>query len=142
MSRILALAGILGGGVWIGLAFFASGWGPPGTTDYARYELWNRLRTPALLGMAFGFSGFSLALRPALSRTAKGGFACFVIGFALMIIGNIAEFWIFTTVPYSDGQGPNIRDIAWMTFLLGTMLMLIASAVVGFAFLNTNRIPK
>ena len=57
-----------------------------------------------------------------------------------MIIGNIGEFWVFTTVPYSEGRGPNTRDLAWITFLLGALVVLIASAAVSLT--GSAQIPR
>ena len=92
MAPILALAGIVGGLLWVGLAGFRPDWGPPGTPQYLAYELWNRLWTPALLSMGIGFGGFFHLLRPALTRTAKGSFIGLLGGCALMILGNVGEF--------------------------------------------------
>jgi hypothetical protein len=68
MSKWSGSTGILGGLLWVGLALFPPEWGPPGTVGYAHYELWNRLWTPALLGMLIGFIGFFRMVRPSLTR--------------------------------------------------------------------------
>jgi hypothetical protein len=49
-----------------------------------------------------------------------------------MVIGNVAEFWIFTDLLY-EGEGSFIRNISWPTYLFGTLLMFLASAIAGFA---------
>ncbi len=136
--RMLSLAGILGGLFWITLHLFPPDWGPPGTRAYEGYQLWNRLWTPALLLMALGFLGLFLSLRASLTRWAYSGLAATLIGFALMMMGNFAEFWIFTTESY-EGLG---RNASWMTFLLGVLVMLIGSTMAGLALSRTNLIPK
>jgi len=138
MNRIFAIAGALGGIAWILIGLFPPDWGPPGTRAYAGYQLWNRLWTPTLLLMALGFAGLFRVLRPSLTRWARGGFVTMLIGWALMAAGNFAEFWIFTTESYS-GVG---RNLSWMTFLLGLLVMLMGATVAGLALSRTNLIPK
>ncbi|HZQ06518.1 MAG TPA: hypothetical protein VFD70_08045 [Anaerolineae bacterium] len=142
MSRIFALAGIMGGAVWIWLVCFGPEWSTPGTDAYIRYEFWNRLFTPAMAGMAVGLCGLALALRASLTRIATIGFATALLGFALMILGNVAEFWMFTNLPYSMGEGQNLRDVAAMTTLFGTLLMLLSVGGAGLGLLNSDGILK
>ena len=141
MRRILAIAGLLGGLFWIVLGFFPPEGGPPGTAEYNDEVLLNRLWTPALFGMLLGVIGLFLSMRPLIARTAKGGFIAMLLGFALMISGNFAEYWILFEFPHQGSDGW-IRGIAWMTLLSGTLLMLIASAVTGLAMSRTARAPK
>lgn len=137
-QRMLALAGLLGGITWLLIGLFPPDWGPPGTRAYEGYQLWNRFWTPALLLMTLGFLGLFLSRRASLTRWAYSGLAAMLIGFALMMMGNFAEFWIFTAESYA-GVG---RNVSWMTFLLGTLIMLIGSTVAGLALSRTNLIPK
>ena len=135
MRRNLAIAGLLGGLFWIVLGFF-----PPAETR--EYEvLWNRLWTPALFGMLLGIVGLFLTMHSSLTRTAKGGFIAWLAGFALMIIGNVAEYWVLSDLPH-EGPDGFIRGIAWMTFLFGTLVMQLASAIVGFNWLKSGRGPS
>ena len=135
MRRILAVAGLLGGLFWIALVFF-----PPAETRECEVFM-NRLWTPALLGMLLGIVGLFLTMRPSLTRTAKGGFIAWLAGFALMIIGNFAEYWLFSDLPH-EGPDGFIRGIAWMTFLFGALVMQLAAAVVGFNWLKSGRSPR
>ena len=135
MRRILAVAGLLGGLFWIALAFFP----PAETREYEVFK--NRLWTPALLGMLLGIVGLFLTMHPSLTTTAKGGFIAWLAGFALMIIGNFAEYWVLSDLPH-EGPAGFIRGIAWMTFLFGTLVMLLASAIVGFDWLKSSRSPR
>lgn len=138
MQRMLALTGILGGLSWITLGLFPPDWGPPGTRAYQGYQLWNRLWTPALLLMTLGFLSHFLSRRTSLTRGAYYGLAATLIGFSMMMMGNFAEFWIFTIESYS-GLG---RNASWMTFLLGLLIVLIGSTVAGLALFRTNLVPK
>lgn len=141
MTPILALIGILGGLIWLGRVLVRPDWGPPGTAQYASYELWNRLWTPALLGMEAGFSALFLRLRPALSRRARGSFLGLLGGAALMVLGNVGEFWIFTDQPY-EGEGSLIRLVSWLTYLCGALLLLSATAVAGVVLWRSAHLPR
>lgn len=141
MTPILALSGILGGLLWLGLTLFRPDWGPPGTAPYGAYELWNRLWTPALLGIGFGFSALFLQLRPTLSRRARGSFRGLLGGYALMVLGNVGEFWIFTDQPY-EGEGSLVRLAAWLTYLGGALLTLTDLALIGLVLWGTAHLPR
>ena len=140
MIPILALAGILGGLLWLILALFRPDWGPPGTAQYGSYELWNRLWTPALLGMGIGFSGLFRLLRVAHPRRARGSFLSLLGGCALMVLGNVGEFWIFTDQPY-EGEGSLIRLVSWLAYLGGALLMLSALALIGVTLWRSAHLP-
>jgi hypothetical protein len=81
--------------------------------------------------MFLGFLGFLRWQRPTLRPSAAALFAVLLLGLSLMVLGNVAEFWVFTDVPYSGGRGFNIRDAAWTTFLLGSLLAIIGSTAFG-----------
>ena len=138
MKPIFAIAGLLGGLFWMALAFFP----PVGVRETRAYEIvFNRLWTPALLGMLLGITGLYWALRPLLTRTVSAGFIVLIAGYALMVLGNFSEYWLLSDLPH---QGPDgfSRSFAWMTFLFGTLLVLIASMVVGIAGLRTTCAPR
>jgi hypothetical protein len=134
-QRLLSLAGIAGGVYWLLLiGVFSPEWGPPGSARYLDYEAFNRAWPPALLLMLAGWVGFQR--RFGLSRT---GLWLNVLGYALMVAGNVAEFWIFSDDPY--GAGFNGRNAAWTMFLLGWLLHLIGALVWGIAALRRRALP-
>lgn len=142
MIRALAIAGIVGGVIWICLPFFSPEWGPPGSQDYLGYELWNRIWTPALVGMMLGFLDFYRVIRVDLPSVARVAWIILLVGFGMMVAGNVAEFWVFTAVPYNGGGGPNIRDLSWMTFLLGFVLAHLGAMTAGLASLSGGGLPR
>lgn len=137
-NRLLGLAGILGGTFWIALAFVP--WLRV-TETRAGEVFWNRLWTPALLGMLLGYLGLMLAQRSTFTRIALAGFIVLLVGFALMVLANSVEYWMLSDLPH---QGPDgfFRGIAWMTFLVGTLVMQLASAIVGFNWLKSHQSPR
>ncbi len=138
MKQSLALAGIIGGLFWVCLAFFP----PVGVRETRDYEiLWNRLWTPALVCMGLGFIGLFQTFRAGASRSGKIGMAAMLIGLVLMIGSNFTEYWMLSALPH---EGPNgiIRGVVWMTFLAGTLLMLLATAITGITMMRTEGFPR
>ena len=113
------------GGVGLVVMFMAAGssdWGPPGTGTYESYQMMNRLVAvpAALLVLGVFATGFQ-------SRKSLGvlGWVSWLLGLAgslLVLGGNAAEFWLFTSRSYGDAA----RNLAWSSFLLGVAFLLIA----------------
>ena len=141
MRRGLALAGLVGGLSWISLAFFPPVGGPRGSEAYDYEVLWSRLLVPTLLGMLLGQIGLFIRLRMAFSMAGRIGFVVMLAGLALMALANFVEYWLLSDLSH-DGPEGIPRGIAWMTFLLGTLILLVASAVVGVAMLRKSVAPK
>ncbi len=97
-------------------------WGPPGTEAYTSYQMMNRLvALPAAL-LVVGV--FATGLRSIRSLTVLG-WVSWLLGLAgslLVLAGNVAEFWFFTSRAYGDPA----RALAWGSFTLGVVLLLIA----------------
>lgn len=137
MQRTLAAMGLLAGLFWITLAFFP----PVGARETREYEvLWNRLWTPVLLGILAGFGGLFLSRRASLISAARGSFIALLAGLALMVLGNFAEYWLLSDLPHAGPDG-FIRGLAWMTVLLGLLVVLVSSAIVGAIWLKSGRSP-
>ena len=108
----LGSLGIIGAIAWMSLiVLMAGGWGPPGSAEYDRYEANSQLWVFALALMACGFIGLFLKYRtgaaPALGLSAT---VPVLVGFVLMVAGNVAEFRFFSHLPYEAG---NARMWAW-----------------------------
>lgn len=137
-NRTLAYLGLLGGCIWLILFLFPPDFGYPGSLAYVYYQWYNRLWSPVLLLMACSFIAFWRTQARAKTTFAQWAFSAIFFGFGLMIAGNIAEFWFFTTLPY---QQINARTIAWLTVLLGALVLLVAAFVLGIYWLRTRQRP-
>ena len=128
MRLALGLAGLFGGALWTGLAFF------PPEGEVVRNRLW----TPALLGMCLGVLGLSLVWRSTLGRVGRVALSAAVVGLGLMTLGNLVEYWALSGFPHEGGAGAMARGLAWMTLLLGVLVLAIGSLVAGVSMFRTS----
>lgn len=137
----LGWLGIIGALAWISLVvLMAGGWGPPGSAEYDRYEANSQLWVFAFALMACGFIGLFLRYRTraerALGLTAT---VSVVLGFALMMAGNVAEFRFFSHLPY---EADNARMWAWLIFLLGFLSVLVGTLLLGVWTRRQELLPR
>jgi hypothetical protein len=140
LVRLSGLAAMLGGVLW---ALWAGveqsvGWGAPGSTAYERYELINRLMPLALLPVVVGFIGLHAAQRRSYGWLGMAGFATVLVGFMLIIAGNLGEFWVFSDESY-EGAG---RNASWALFLLGHPVLVIGTLLFGIATARAKVFPR
>lgn len=128
----LGRAGVCGGLLWATLAFF------PPEDEVTRNRLW----TPALLGIWLGALGVWLAWRPALRLVGDRALGTAVVGLGLMTLGNLVEYWGLSRFPHEGGPGAMARGIAWMTFLLGVLLLVLGTLCAGVSMLRTPAAPR
>lgn len=137
--RWLGVAGIVGGLGWLFIQTVLSAeWGAPGTNTYQEYETFNRLWTLPLLLMMLGFIGVYSYQRKVPTPFNMIAILLLVTGFAAMLCGNIAEFWLFTNQPYGE---MNARTYAWFIFLVGLLLMLAGVSMLGLAIIRGKTFP-
>jgi hypothetical protein len=138
MSRLFASAGLLGGLLWIGLAFFP----PVGLNATRANEIaWNRLWTPALLGLLLGFVGLFRIWLPVRPRLLAAASVALQAGLALMLLGSFTEYWLLSRLPHT-GPGSAARSLAWMSVLLGWLIALLAATVVGLSAYRSRALPR
>lgn len=137
MKRFLAVSGLLGGLFWITLRFF-----PPQCAQVTEQSevLCNRLWSPALFAMLLGFIGLFLTVHLALSRFAWAIFFALPLGLCLMFLGNSVEYWALSDLPH-EGPAGFARGLAWMTVLIGLLIVLLASILAGFLGFRSGVIP-
>jgi hypothetical protein len=128
VHRLALAVGILGGLVWIGLAFVPPECAP---ATEASEVFCNRLWTPPLSAMLIGSIGLFWLLRPVVTRGTRSSLLAMAIGFAMLAGGNGGEYWIAFTLPHQGGAGALVRSLLWMTVLAGWLTALIASVVTG-----------
>lgn len=139
MRRWLGILSLLGGitAVPLMMAFMAAGFGEPGTAAYQTYELLNRLMAVSLLLMAAGWLGARLVWPAGLGHWAA---SLALIGSLVVVAGNAAEFWFFSDLPY--GVAGNARDLSWIAFSLGSLVMDIGATLLGVAVWRSPLWPR
>ncbi len=97
-------------------------WGPPGTSAYGTYQTANRLVSLPIVLLIVGIVSLGVMRRGRMSWLGRIGWAVTLSGSVLLLVGNVAEFWVFTSRTYDD----QARKTSWALFLLGA-----ASLVIG-----------
>jgi hypothetical membrane protein len=133
------LLGIIGGAAWIAIASFMPAWGPPGTAQYERYEAAAQLWVFTFALMVFGFLGLTARYRFVATNLGKTGAVIVVIGIVAMMAGNVAEFRVFSDLPYDP---ENARTAAWLVLLAGLFSVLIGVFMLGVEALLRGRLPQ
>jgi hypothetical protein len=124
-AALAAVAFAVGAALYLGYVP-SVGWGAPGTAAYTQYEIANRIMlVPLLVHLA----GWALELRSAGRGAALAG----TIGAAMLVLGNVGEFWLFSAESYSSAA----RLLSWSTFLLGALVSLPAFAFLAIG--NSRR---
>jgi len=145
MSRfkksVVPIAAPLVGLGFVSLFFLMSSpqWGAPGTEAYRIYEARNRLLPVSMMLIAIGLVAVYLPLRTVLGSLGRLGFVVSLIGVALMLAGNIAEFWLFSDQPY--GQ-VNPRAMAWSSFLFGALLLVVGLTIFVVSVARRKQVPS
>jgi hypothetical protein len=140
LVRLSGLAAMLGGvlwPLWVGIEQ-SVGWGEPGSAAYQRYEFINRLLPLALLPVVVGLVGLHVVQRRSYGWLGTAGFVAILVGFALMLVGSVGEFWMFTEQGYAL---PNLRDASWTLFLLGHPILAIGTVLFGIATARAKVLP-
>jgi hypothetical protein len=138
-SGLAAMVGAVLWPLWAGVEQ-SVGWGQPDSTAYERYELINRLLPFALLPVVVGFIGLHVAQRRSYGRLGMAGFTTVLVGFMLIIVGSVSEFWVFSDQPYDEtGFG---RGASWALFLLGHPLLAVGTVLFGIATARAKVLPR
>jgi hypothetical protein len=106
------------------------GWGEPGSAAYSRYEIYNRMAPAVLLLLLAATQYARHLLRGSLGRSGIAGNHLASAGLAVMALGSVLEFWVFTESAYATGS---LRGYGWSTYCLGLLLFYIGTAVFGYA---------
>jgi hypothetical protein len=99
----------------------------------------NRLWSPALVAMLVGAVAAWRIVGPSLPITARRGLVAIALGFGLMAVGNVGEYWFAYGLPHQGGIGAVVRSILWMSVLAGWLVALIAAAIAGNRLLGSRR---
>lgn len=131
--RTMDAAGFVGGVLWVGVAVASP------EAEVARNRVW----TVALVGMLLGVLGLWFAMRPLLSRIARIAFALAAGGLGIMAVGSFVEYWLLFQLPHEGGTaGSMARGLAFMTFLVGVLVLLVASTTAGTMMLLAKVVPR
>ena len=143
VTTLLAAIGIVGslalGAIYVGGVV---DWGPPGSPEYETYAVINRLTGVALaLAVAAPVSLWSALTGVEAARGVRRAVVVLAIALCGMVVGSVAEFWVFNDQPY-QGAGSEGRNLAWATFLLSAVTLAVGSVVTGLLLLRRALVPR
>ena len=100
---------------------------------------WRRLLDPGTLFLMGGLLGFHIRKRQSYGKLGLAGYVTTQVGLAVVLIGNAIEFWIGEWL-YVDrpGEFEPTDHIGWAVFLLGIVLTLVGSLLLGVALLKRS----
>ncbi len=124
----------MGAVLWIGLGFVA----PPEGVPMAVEAGWARLWAPSIVLMGAGFASLLIRRGRDEARMPAIGLLILLGGLGLMVVGNIAEYWIFVEQPHG---AMNARNVSWMLLLVGFLVALTGAAMTGTALLMRRGRP-
>ena len=137
---ILSILGSLGAvAAVVSIVFIGNTFGYPGTADYRIYENFNRAMALFLALQTAAIVGFGLQYRGTLGRIGQVAVVLAVVTWIGMALGTAAEFWLYSDLPY--GQG-NERDTAFVVFSISSLLGDLALLALGFELLFSRTLPR
>ena len=125
---LVSIAGLLWAPWYFGMN--AIGWGEPGTTAYAHYELYNRMAAVVLLLLIAATEIAVRTLGTRLRRSGRVGGHVAAAGLAVMAAGSVMEFWLFSDASYQTGS---LRGWGWGTYCIGLALFYGGTLAFGLA---------
>jgi hypothetical protein len=136
MNRVLLALGILGGFTWIALAAISFSYGVPGNMLIDGFEWGGKLGTVALVGMGMGFFGFFRSVGPLGTGRARNASVILLIGFAVMVLSSISDFWFSLEFPVIKGY-PMLQT--WENvFAFGMLFVYLSTATFGWNYYRSG----
>jgi hypothetical protein len=131
---------VIGSILWVmGVnAVTTSEWGPPGTVAYERYQWANRLVALPLLLFLSGNIAIHRSVSMGSDRFGGITLAIMSLGYIAMIVGSVAEFWLFSKRSYTDP----FRNGSWTIFLIGIPVLFIGMTLHGIAMWRYRHYPR
>ncbi len=144
--RLSGLAAILGGVLCVAVRVLILLEPPP-----LSYDAYNRMFAAPLLLLVVGLLGLSVRRAGGRGRLARTGTVAAFTGCALLIAGNVAEFWLVlvqskpnANAAYRSGAEDVWigSEIGWILFLLGFLILSIGLVLFGVAAVRANELPR
>lgn len=115
-----------------------------------RYDDWNRLLTLPLLLLVLALGGLYAAHAGRLSRWGRRGARLAVGAAALLVIGNVIEFWLVllsNSEVFAIAEPRGLDEwtgstVGWIVFLVGSLLLLAGGVLLGIAIGRAGVLPS
>ncbi|MDX1616489.1 MAG: hypothetical protein R3300_19420 [Candidatus Promineifilaceae bacterium] len=111
----------------------------PGSTEYLRYQMFNRIMAFLLAFQMCSIFAFLLGRQAVLTRVDKRVLTIALVAWAAMSIGTAAEFWLYSDLPYPRSPADfNMRTAAFALFLLGSLIAGVANLLLALRPSTSN----
>jgi hypothetical protein len=107
------------------------------------YDEWNRVMTAVYLLFFGAAAGLRQALAPHVGRVGRIGLVMSMVGSALLVAGNVVEFWVslLLNVPTAfdagyNGAGWQGSYAGWGMFMVGCLTFLAADGLLVVALIR------
>ena len=140
LIRWSGLAAMLGGLLWIVLVplqGMAESTKVLGLTEGA----YNRMNTASLLLLTAGLAGLYARQAGRFGRLGVAGSVLAIIGLALVVLGNVIEFWISDLI-FADVQLGEFKQVGVGSFLIGLCVLAVGLVLVGIATIQAKTLPR
>lgn len=131
VARLAILACLPGGLLWmlspLGVRLSEMRYNTPNV-------FWKLFPSAPLL-LVVGLIGLHLSLYDRYGRVGRAGAAATLLGLALVIAGDVAQFWLMLDDVYI------LTAPAYRTFRIGLVVLAIGSIVFGMALLRSRALP-
>jgi len=141
LIRWSGLAAMIGGAMWTASWILVSF-----TEDGTRAVLglsergWRTLLlSPAMLFFAAGLVGFHRKQRERSGKLGKIGFVVGLLGVVTMLLGNIAEFWVFELFYGTQQPGWAMMGVGWFMMLPIALILFGLATVKARVFSGWRR---
>jgi hypothetical protein len=103
------------------------------------YQAYNRSMPVVLVLLAVGLLALHAAQEGGHGPLGRSGLVVALVGLAVMLVGNVADFWVFA----EEGYGPaSPKHSAWMLFGLGMAALYVGTVLFGIGTLRAGALPR
>ena len=144
LIRWSGLAAMLGGLLWMVLGALAGMTGGSTKVLGLAEGAYSRMFTVSLLLVTAGLAGLYARQAGRFGRLGAAGFVLAFIGLALIVLGNVIEWWISDLI-FADVQPGQFKPGAhagWGIFLVGFCVLAVGLVLVGIATIQAKALPR
>ena len=140
LIQILSVVGLLGGlAATISIIIVGDTFGLPGSASYRIYENFNRLMAILIALETCAMIGFYFQQKDVFGNIERTALLIALIAWIGMAAGTVAEFWLYSDLPYGED---NLRNTAFSIFSISSLVAGLALLALGMRTLIRRQLPR